>query len=142
MPFVIFIPNTFLVTDWRVPSEALIAFSSTCAVWAAYAVYGCTTETPYLALNASMKVLPAPTSLSAGTPAFVTYIPSPAAPAEPCPVSVELRKNPSGAISLTPVFGPSTATLSLISWPPFEQISPPRKIASGLVALIFVISAW
>ena len=46
---------------------------------------------------------------------------------------------PSGRNSLTaPLFGPSTATLSLISWPLFSSTSPPTKTASGFVPLIFV----
>ena len=50
--------------------------------------------------------------------------------------------NPSGANSLTsPSFGPSTATLSLITWAPFSSISPPRKTASASVPPIFRKSA-
>ena len=54
---------------------------------------------------------------------------------------------PSGRNSMTPllglsVFGPRIDTLSLTSWPLFSSIRPPMKIASGSVALIFVIVAW
>ena len=49
---------------------------------------------------------------------------------------------PSGANSLTsPSFGPSTATLSLITWAPFSSIRPPRKTASAPVPLIWLKSA-
>ena len=53
---------------------------------------------------------------------------------------VDCWVNPSGASSLTaPSFGPSTATLSLITWAPFSSISPPRNTASAPVDLIFCI---
>jgi len=49
---------------------------------------------------------------------------------------------PSGSISRTFLLSPSTATLSLISWPLFSSIRPPMKTASGFVFLIFVNVAW
>ena len=65
-------------------------------------------------------------------------------PAEAGPASsiVACVVKPSGANSLTaPSFGPSTATLSLITWAPFSSMSPPRKTASAPVPLIFFMSA-
>ena len=40
-----------------------------------------------------------------------------------------------------PSFGPSTATLSLISWAPFSSIRPPMKTPSAPVASIFLYRA-
>ena len=45
-------PNSFLVTEARVPSEFSIAVSSTSAACAAYAVYGLEPRQAFSALNA------------------------------------------------------------------------------------------
>ena len=64
------------------------------------------------------------------------------AEAEPASSIVCCVVNPSGVSSLTaPSFGPSTATLSLISCAPFSQMRPPMKTASAPVALILLKSA-
>ena len=82
------------------------------------------------------NVLASPWNLSIGWPATDMYMP---AEAEPASSIVCCVVNPSGVSSLTaPSFGPSTATLSLISWAPFSQISPPMNTASAPVAWIFL----
>ena len=82
-----------------------------------------------------MKSRAAPLKWSIGTPATDMNMPFAAVPDSSI---VDCCVNPSGANSLTsPSFGPSTATLSLITWAPFSSIRPPRKTASAPVALIF-----
>ena len=73
-----------------------------------------------------------------GTPATDMNMPAEAGPASSIVCCVV---KPSGANSLTsPSFGPSTATLSLITWAPFSSIRPPRKTASAPVDSIFLNS--
>ena len=80
----------------------------------------------------------APWNLSIGTPATDMNMPAEAGPASSIVCWVV---KPSGANSLTsPSFGPSTATLSLITWAPFSSIRPPRKTPSAPVAWIFLKS--
>ena len=76
---------------------------------------------------------------SIGTPATLMNM-SFAAP--PDSSIVDWVVKPSGASSFTaPLFGPSTATLSLITLAPFSSIRPPRKTASAPVPLILLKSA-
>src|SRR4051794_16829393 len=79
-----------------------------------------------------------PWNLSIGWPATDMYMP---AEAEPASSIVPWSANPSGVSSFTPVFGPRTATLSLISWAPFSQMRPPMKTASAPVALMLLYKA-
>src|SRR3954452_24101265 len=80
-----------------------------------------------------------PWNLSIGWPATDMYMP---AEAEPASSIVPCSANPSGVSSLTaPSFGPSTATLSLISCAPFSQMRPPMKTASAPVALMLLYRA-
>ena len=59
----------------------------------------------------------------------------------PASVTVADVVNPSGAHSWTaPLFGPSTDTLSLISWPPLLSTTPPRNTASASVPSTFLNS--
>src|SRR6185295_5273264 len=111
----------------RDPSEALMAFRRTWVAAAAYGVYGSSASGWYVFVKSDTNVAPAPFSWSGGTPATDAYRPS--AFLAPASSIVDWVVNPSGSSSLTlPVFGPSTATLCLISWPPFSQIRPPTMI--------------
>ena len=97
-----------------------------------------------------MNFSAAPLYLSMPTPATVKYAPFAfgVPPSERWKIASVVY--PSGRNSITPppalvgllVFGPSTLTLSLISWPLFSSTRPPMKIASGFVFLIRVNSAW
>ena len=76
-----------------------------------------------------MKSSAGPLKVSIGTPATDMYMPFAAVPASSIVACVV---KPSGASSLTsPSFGPSTATLSLITCAPFSSIRPPRNTASA-----------
>src|SRR3954470_3065038 len=114
---VTFAPKRFFETLARAPSDAAIAFRTTCAAAAAYGVYGSMKSGLYLAWKSDTKVAPAPVSWSVGTPATDAYRESDALPAL---VIVWEFVKPSGRSSFTFWLSPSTATLSLISWPPFS----------------------
>src|ERR671931_477474 len=78
--------------------------------------------------------LPVGPRLSFGWPATDTYWPSAAPPAPS--TTAEIGVKPSGERILTSF--PSPDRRSLISFPPFPQMSPPRKTASAPACLIFV----
>ena len=87
-----------------------------------------------------MKVFASPVRSSVGTPAIDRNMPR--ALSTPDSSIVDCCVKPSGASSLTaPSFGPSTATLSLITWAPFSSTRPPRKSASAPLDLICCMSA-
>jgi hypothetical protein len=69
-------------------------------------------------------------------------MPCPAAPAEPDPVSVELMKKPSGAISLTPVFRSQHGDLVLDQLAAVRADQAAQEDRIRVVALIFCIRAW
>ena len=97
---------------------------------------------PSWLLKPLMNVSAAPLYLSMPTPATLKYAPF-ACGVPPCERwKIASVVKPSGSISLTLLFDPSTATLSLISWPLFSSIRPPMKTEAGLVFLIFVNRAW
>jgi len=60
----------------------------------------------------------------------------------PASVIVADVVKPSGRNSFTLLLSPSTATLSLINWPPFSQMRPPTMIASGCFAAMPWKRAW
>src|SRR5215472_9688350 len=120
--------NICFVTSEREPFDWAIDCTITSVACAAYTEYGSGTPTALVKLETN--ALPAPFSDE-----FVT--PCAAEPA--CLIVAEAGVKPSGSMIFT--LDGTPARMSLITFPPFSQIRPPRKTPCAPEALIFTASA-
>src|SRR5215470_2395576 len=127
--------NICFVTSEREPFDCLIACTITSVACAAYTEYG--SGTPTALVKLATNALPAPFSDEFGRPATEMVTPCAAEPA--CLIVAEAGVKPSGSMIFT--LDGTPARMSLITFPPFSQIRPPRKTPCAPDCLILTARA-